>query len=92
MHNPELDRFFPESFPTRVTIAMEDGRSYSKEVRYPKGDPENPLREDEVVQKFGRAVAASGLSDARKKQIVESVFSLEKAANVRDVAALLSGC
>ncbi len=90
-HNPELDRFFPESFPTRVTIAMEDGRSYSKEVRYPKGDPQNPLRKDEVVQKFSRAVAASGLSDARKKQIVETVFGLEKAANVRDIAPLLSG-
>jgi 2-methylcitrate dehydratase PrpD len=90
-HNPELDHFFPESFPTRITIMMDDGKSYTKEVRYPKGDPQNPLSETEVIQKFGRAVAASGLSDGRSKEIVESVFTMEKAASVRDFAALLSG-
>ncbi len=90
-HNSELDRFFPESFPTRITIAMEDGRSYAKEVRHPKGDPENPLSEDEVVQKFRRAAAASGLTNARMNQIVESVFNLERVADVRGFVALLSG-
>lgn len=87
-HNPELDKFFPESFPTRIAIAMEDGKSYTKEVHYPKGDPENPLSGDEVVQKFGRAALC--LTDAGKKQIIESIFKLEESASARDFTALLS--
>lgn len=89
-HDPELDRFFPESFPTRITIEMEDGKSYTEEVRYPKGDPENPLSRDELVQKFKRATATSGLSEKRKQEIVESIFGIEKTADVRDFTALLS--
>ena len=91
LHNPELDRFFPESFPTRVTIGTDDGKSYSKEVRYPKGDPENPLSEAEVVEKFERAVAASGLSDTRRKQILESILGLDGTDDVKSFTALLSG-
>lgn len=87
-HDPDLDKHFPESFPTRITIAMEDGQAYAKEVRYPKGDPENPLSEGEVVQKFGRA--AFCLSDDRKKEIIGSIFRLEESASARDFTALLS--
>jgi 2-methylcitrate dehydratase PrpD len=91
LHNPELDRFFPESFPTRITIGTKSGKSYSKEVRYPKGDPENPLIETEVVEKFGRAVAKSGLSNARQKEILEAILGLEEAGDVKRFSGLLSG-
>jgi 2-methylcitrate dehydratase PrpD len=90
LHNHELDRFFPESVPTRVTIGTNDGKIYSKEVRYPKGDPENPLSEAEV-EKFERAVAASGLSETRRKQILESILGLEGTEDVKGFTALLSG-
>jgi 2-methylcitrate dehydratase PrpD len=88
-YTPALDEFFPESFPTRVTIGVEDGRSFTKEVRYPKGDPENPLTQDQMVQKFGRAVASVNMDSSRKEQIIETVFNLEKTENVRDFSALL---
>jgi 2-methylcitrate dehydratase len=88
-YTPALDEFFPESFPTRVTIGVEDGRFFTKEVRYPKGDPENPLTQDQMVQKFGRAVASVNMDSSRKEQIIETVFNLEKTENVRDFSALL---
>jgi 2-methylcitrate dehydratase PrpD len=89
-HNPELDKYFPESFPTRIAITMEGGKRYAKEVRYPKGDPQNPLTKDEVVQKFQRAVSESDLSETAKERMIASIFDLEKTANVRDFGALLS--
>ena len=89
-HNPELDKYFPESFPTRITITMEGGNRYAKEVRYPKGDPENPLTKEEVIQKFQRAVSGSELRETNKEQIIASILDLEKVADVRDFVALLS--
>jgi 2-methylcitrate dehydratase PrpD len=46
-----LDETFPREWPARVIIYT-DGNSYEKFVRYPKGDPENPLSWDEMAGKF----------------------------------------
>jgi 2-methylcitrate dehydratase PrpD len=88
-HNPDLDKFFPQLFLTKVTITMDDGRTFVKEVRYPKGDPENPLSWEELLQKFDHCVATSGLRKDKKEQIVEYVMNLEKSTNLRDFFELL---
>jgi 2-methylcitrate dehydratase PrpD len=36
-HAPNLDQYFPESFATQITVNTEDGSTFVKEVRYPKG-------------------------------------------------------
>lgn len=88
-NDSELDKYFPECFPARVTIEMEDGRSFTQEVKYPKGDPENPMSEQDVVEKFGRA-SGRLLSDKRKEQILEAVFNIEKTVRIQDFTDLLA--
>ena len=38
--------------PGRVTVRTKDGRELTAEVLYPKGNPANPLTEDEFKAKF----------------------------------------
>jgi 2-methylcitrate dehydratase PrpD len=50
--DPRIEETFPQEWPARVSIELENGRHYEKFVRYPKGDPENPLSWDEMAAKF----------------------------------------
>ncbi len=88
-HSTELDRFFPESFPTRITITMEDGKNFVREVRYPKGDPENPLSWEDLLQKFDRCMVGSSMLQENKRKLIEYIRNLENAGDMKDITALL---
>jgi 2-methylcitrate dehydratase PrpD len=88
-HATELDGFFPEFFPTRVTIETEDGAVFAHEVRDLKGDPDNPLSWDELLQKFNRCTVDLDGPEDQKQKIVESVRNLEILEDVRDLTAHL---
>ena len=49
VHNPDFDADFPAKYTSRVAIEFNDGRTLSTVVDYPKGEPENPLSQDELV-------------------------------------------
>jgi 2-methylcitrate dehydratase PrpD len=49
---PELDNLFPKSWPTKVEIALKDGRRLQTRIDRLKGDPENALAWNELVSKF----------------------------------------
>ena len=89
-HDPDLDRYFPEAWPARVTITMNDGNVYTTEVKYAKGDPKNPLSWEEVLQKFNTLTAASNLSESNKKQVVEAVKNLEEIKDIKELTDLLA--
>lgn len=67
-----LETTFPREWPARVIIHLANGQSYEKFVRYPKGDPENPLTWDELAAKF-RSLAGGVLSADRCNQIIGQV-------------------
>src|ERR1700733_5334833 len=50
--DPRIEENFPKEWAARVTIEVENGQRWEKFVRYPKGDPENPLTWDEMAAKF----------------------------------------
>jgi 2-methylcitrate dehydratase PrpD len=68
---------------------MEDGKKYTNEVRYPKGDPENPLSWDEMLKKFERCTVNYNMQTDKKNKLIESVRNIEKKENMRDLTALL---
>lgn len=49
--DPELDAQYPAVWPARVEITLADGRSLSASVQYAKGNPRNPLSQDEIIAK-----------------------------------------
>lgn len=73
----EIEKTFPREWPARVVIQLKDiqlmnGQRLEKFVRYPKGDPENPLTWDELAAKF-RALAGRVLAPARCEEIIAGV-------------------
>jgi 2-methylcitrate dehydratase PrpD len=58
--NPDIEKNFPEEWPAIVTIHLQDGRSFEKAIRHPRGDPQNPLTWPELIAKF-RSLAGAVL-------------------------------
>jgi 2-methylcitrate dehydratase len=50
--NDEFEALFPEFQPSQVTITLENGTAYTERVDVPKGDPRDPMTEDEISVKF----------------------------------------
>jgi 2-methylcitrate dehydratase PrpD len=49
--NPDRDKYYPDKRSASVTVLTKT-RSYTHEVDCPKGEPENPLSEDEFMDKY----------------------------------------
>lgn len=77
--DPQIEASFPKEWPARVVIELETGECFEKFVRYPKGDPENPLTWDELAGKF-RALAGAALSEHRCEEIIAAVSIAKPAA------------
>ena len=88
IHDPKLDEEYPERWPATVRIRTRDGREFFTKVNYPKGDPENPLSWEELVEKF-RYLTSPVYSEGRREEIILRVRSLEAEEDISDFTALL---
>ena len=75
------------SQPGRVTVTMRDGRTFTKEVLYPKGHAKNPMSPEELKAKF-RGLTAGFVSRADGDRIYDLVMDLENAADITPIMAL----
>lgn len=82
--DPDLTAAYPRKWPARVTIALKDGRRLAAANEYPKGEPENPLSEREVIEKF-KGLTGEALSPAQAAAIIERTLGLESMGNVNDL-------
>jgi 2-methylcitrate dehydratase PrpD len=85
----DLFRQVTNSMPGRVTVRTKDGRELTDEVLYPKGNPANPLTEDEFAGKFMN-MAARVLGHDQASELYRRARQLERADNVADLAPLFS--
>ena len=86
--DPELEKEFPKKWPASVTLLTKDGKTYSTRIDFPKGDPENPLTWDELIDKF-RNLIAPVFFEARQNEIIERVRSLEQEEDLKAFSMLL---
>jgi 2-methylcitrate dehydratase PrpD len=84
-----LEKNFPEEWPARVQIHLTDGRQFEKFVRYPKGDPQNPMSWQELAAKF-QSLARHVFPVNRCEQIAGSVKGMNSSTKLRDIWALTS--
>jgi 2-methylcitrate dehydratase PrpD len=82
--DPQLSLQYPVKWPARVEIMTRDGKSLKGSSDYPKGDPENPLGERDVIEKF-RDLTRGLLSDSSVEAIVERVMGLEEMDDVSNL-------
>jgi 2-methylcitrate dehydratase len=79
--NEEFEALFPKFQPSRVTITTNDGKSHSTGVDVPKGDPRDPMTEDEIAVKF-TALGGDVIGKDQCKKLQRFIMSIETAKNL----------
>lgn len=73
VENGELTTLSPDKRASILTIKTKNG-TFSKRVDYPKGEPENPLTQQELEAKFRELVMYGGLSMSECDEIINEVW------------------
>lgn len=81
-----LSAAFPEIQAAVVTIATKEG-TLSERVDFPKGEPENPMTDEEFRSRYDGLMAYGGVSDAVAGRVFEAVYAPDTAvaALIRDL-------
>src|SRR6267154_369200 len=87
--NEEFEALFPKFQPSRVTITTNDGKSYSTRVDVPKGDPRDPMTEEEIAVKF-TALGGDVIGKDQCKELQKLIMSLDSAKNLKNFLRLSS--
>ena len=74
----ELSNIFPDKQSAVLTIEA-NGKRYSKRVDFPKGEPENPLNDDEFKTRYD-ALMTYGCID---KEVSDAIYSKVNKQNVK---------
>jgi 2-methylcitrate dehydratase PrpD len=86
VYDPEIDAAYPERWIGLVEVETEDGERFTSRVDVPKGDPENTLSRAELEDKVRRlAEFRDGASPEETHRIIDRVWSLDRAPDVRDL-------
>ena len=84
--NDEFEALFPKFQPSRVTITTTDGKTFSKRVDVPKGDPRDPMTAEEIGVKF-HALGDGVIGKPKCDTLAAAILNLES-TNPRDLLAL----
>jgi len=80
--DPDLDRVYPHKWPAVVTIETTRGTRHDARVDYPKGDPKNPMTEEELIAKF-HGLTAHIIPEASRSLLIERCLLLDKLDTVQ---------
>jgi 2-methylcitrate dehydratase PrpD len=83
--DPVIDAEFPQRWPARVTIQLNDGTCLEHYQTAPKGDPDNPLTDAELEAKF-RDLTGPAIGRAVADQLLDALWSLDSLPSARDIA------
>jgi len=85
-----IEENFPAEWPARVEVHLTNGERFEKYVRFPKGDPENPLGWPELSAKFS-SLATSVIPAEKSEQIIRFVREMDSSSalsNIWNLAAV----
>lgn len=77
VEDPELSKSVPEKRPAIVEISLLNGERLIARVDYPKGEPENPLTDSELEEKFRILAKQGNKSEEDIEQVIHCVWNLD---------------
>jgi 2-methylcitrate dehydratase PrpD len=78
----ELDKNFPDKWSTVLTLETNDGRSFTRAVDWPTGEPEVPMSESMLAEKFNRLTAMAGWTEKHASELIPEVRALDAAPSL----------
>jgi len=85
--DPEIQKLYPNPRSMIVEIKDKKGNVYSSRVDYPKGDPENPMTDDELIEKFVD-VTGQVISKESQAKVIENTLRIAPDARVKEMMKL----
>lgn len=85
----ELEALYNDKWASIVEVTMKDGRVLTARRDLPKGEPEHPLSDSELKEKF-LSLATDCVSAERAEAIWEAIFQLDEASDVSTLTRLLT--
>lgn len=86
IEDENLTQRSPEVRGARVTLYLKDGSIYESSCLYPKGEPENPLSQKELEEKFRGLATYGGLTKEECDDVINEVWKedldLKKIMNI----------
>jgi 2-methylcitrate dehydratase PrpD len=79
--DPELSKAYPNQRAAHVEVELNDGKVFNYFQATRKGDPEMPLTDDELNEKYIE-LTEPVLGDAVARQLLDALWSTEKLADV----------
>ena len=86
--DPAAEAMYPKAYPSTLVAELNDGRTFTAHVDYPKGDPENPATKEEILEKF-HSLTEKFCDMAKRERIIEAVGRLETMKNIAELADLV---
>lgn len=83
MVDEELNRVYPEKTSSRVEILLKGGKKLIKQVDIPKGDPRDPMLEEDIISKV-RRFSGEG-KEQRLEKVIDLALHLEDLASIREL-------
>lgn len=74
IEDEELTALCPEKRASILTIYLSNGKTLTKRVDYPKGEPENPLTKEELEEKFRELAMYGGLTKEACDELINEVW------------------
>ncbi|MCL4370792.1 MAG: MmgE/PrpD family protein [Chloroflexi bacterium] len=85
--DPDFQHRYPKEWCCRITLTSDSGERFQQLTTSPKGDPENPLSLAELREKF-RSMVAGTPYESRTEELIQTVDTLDRAANVRNLVGI----
>jgi 2-methylcitrate dehydratase PrpD len=80
---------YPRQFVGDVRVTTTDGRTFAEHRDHPRGGPDDPMRAEELVEKF-RANAALRLNREKIAAVIAAVQALATAPDLRPMTRALA--
>ena len=79
VENVEFSKLVPGKRCTEVILKLDDGRVISRVTEYPKGEPENPLSDEELRAKYYEMM--SSVWQDKAEEIEKAIYDEDKEIN-----------
>jgi 2-methylcitrate dehydratase PrpD len=89
--DPAADEGGFREMTSLIDVELDDGRVLSTRAEFAKGSPANPMRDEELVEKFLQCLDWAGIPEDVGRDVAGRVMSLEEQPSVRTVLEPLSG-
>ncbi|MFJ8064696.1 MmgE/PrpD family protein [Psychrobacillus sp. NPDC096426] len=83
--DPHINANYPEQWGATVEVVLANGETIHKQSDFPKGDPENAVTAEELIDKFTNMT--NEISDIKKQQIIRDILALEFIESAESVMA-----